>query len=162
MTCFGTRVSRVDFTVYSPLFHGRFKEVVDDAEMNEPYYSIACWAIRLSPVGVMATVWLIFRYRSPGLKQMLFTLGTGYVAGVLSVWWYYDFAGVNAPTEEIAEQVYSKDGAAQVFAPFVMPIFVGIYFVLMWPITRTITRILPVPRRMRGSSDLEMDGGPVP
>ncbi|MEC7394099.1 MAG: hypothetical protein VX839_04365 [Verrucomicrobiota bacterium] len=111
--------------------------------MKEPFYSIACWSIRLSPVLIMGTVWLLCHYRFPHFQKVWIVLGIGYLTGVLSVWIYWDFAASYAPTEEIADEILSKDGAPQVFAPFVMPIFVGIYFALMWPITWLVTRICP-------------------
>lgn len=111
--------------------------------MKEPFYSIACWAIRLSPVLIMGAVWLLCHYRFPHFQKVWIVLGTGYLTGVLSVWIYWDFAASYAPTEEIADEILSKDGAPQVFAPFVMPIFVGIYFAFMWPITWLVTRICP-------------------
>ena len=111
--------------------------------MKEPFYSIACWAIRLSPVLIMGAVWLLCHYRFPHFQKVWIVLGIGYLTGVLSVWIYWDFAASYAPTEEIADEILSKDGAPQVFAPFVMPIFVGIYFAFMWPITWLVTRIFP-------------------
>lgn len=36
-----------------------------------------------------------------------------------------------------------KDGAPQVLAPFVMPIFVGVYFALMCPVISLVTRLCP-------------------
>lgn len=109
--------------------------------MKEPFYSIACWAIRLSPVLIMGTVWLLCHYRFPHFQKVWIVLGIGYLTGVLSVWIYWDFAASYAPTEEIADEILSKDGAPQVFAPIVMPFFVGVYFALMWPITWLVTRI---------------------
>jgi len=111
--------------------------------MKEPFYSIACWSIRLSPVLIMGAVWLLCHYRFPHCPKVWIVLGIGYLTGVLSVWIYWDFAASYAPTEEIADEILSKDGAPQVFAPFVMPIFVGIYFAFMWPITWLVTRICP-------------------
>ena len=111
--------------------------------MKEPFYSIACWSIRLSPVLIMGAVWLLCHYRFPHFQKVWIVLGIGYLTGVLSVWIYWDFAASYAPTEEIADEILSKDGAPQVFAPFVMPIFVGIYFAFMWPITWLVTRICP-------------------
>ena len=111
--------------------------------MKEPFYSIACWSIRLSPVLIMGTVWLLCHYRFPHFQKVWIVLGIGYLTGVLSVWIYWDFAASYAPTEEIADEILSKDGAPQVFAPFVMPIIVCIYFALMWPITWLVTRICP-------------------
>ena len=111
--------------------------------MKEPFYSIACWAIRLSPVLIMGAAWLLCHYRFPHFQKVWIVLGIGYLTGVLSVWIYWDFAASYAPTEEIADEILSKDGAPQVFASFVMPIFVGIYFALMWPITWSVTRICP-------------------
>ena len=60
------------------------------------------------------------------------------------MWIYWDFAASYAPTEEIADEILSKDGAPQVFAPIVMPFFVGVYFAFMWPITCLVTRIFPI------------------
>ena len=111
--------------------------------MKEPFYSIACWSIRLSPVLIMGAVWLLCHYRFPHFQKVWIVLGIGYLTGVRSVWIYWDFAASYAPTEEIADEILSKDGAPQVFAPFVMPIFVGIYFALMWPVTWLVTRICP-------------------
>ena len=111
--------------------------------MKEPFYSIACWSIRLSPVLIMGAVWLLCHYRFPHFQKVWIVLGIGYLTGVLSVWIYWDFAASYAPTEEIADEILSKDGAPQVFAPFVMPIFVGIYFAFIWPITWLVTRICP-------------------
>ena len=111
--------------------------------MKEPFYSMACWAIRVSPFLIMGTVWLLCHYRFPHFQKVWIVLGIGYLTGVLSVWIYWDFAASYAPTEEIAYEILSKDGAPQVFAPFVMPIFVGIYFAFMWPITWLVTRICP-------------------
>jgi len=111
--------------------------------MKEPFYSIACWSIRLSPVLIMGAVWLLCHYRFPHFQKVWIVLGIGYLTGVLSVWIYWDFAASYAPTEEIADEILSKDGEPQVFAPFVMPIFVGIYFAFMWPITWLVTRICP-------------------
>ena len=111
--------------------------------MKEPFYSIACWSIRLSPVLIMGAFWLLCHYRFPHFQKVWIVLGIGYLTGVLSVWIYWDFAASYAPTEEIADEILSKDGAPQVFAPFVMPIFVGIYFAFMWPITWLVTRICP-------------------
>ena len=111
--------------------------------MKEPFYSIACWSIRLSPVLIMGAVWLLCHYRFPHFQKVWIVLGIGYLTGVLSVWIYWDFAASYAPTDEIADEILSKDGAPQVFAPFVMPIFVGIYFAFMWPITWLVTRICP-------------------
>ena len=111
--------------------------------MKEPFYSIACWAIRLSPVLIMGAVWLLCHYRFPHFQKVWIVLGIGYLTGVLSVWIYWDFAASYAPTDEIADEILSKDGAPQVFAPFVMPIFVGIYFAFIWPITWLVTRICP-------------------
>tara|TARA_B100001093_G_scaffold458188_1_gene470447 strand:+ start:414 stop:674 length:261 start_codon:yes stop_codon:yes gene_type:complete len=78
------------------------------------------------------------------------TLGIGYLTGVLSVWIYWHFAASYAPTQEIADEIMTKDGAPQVLTPFVMPIFVGVYFVLMWPFTWLVAKILP--RKEAGSS----------
>ena len=89
----------------------------------------------------MGAVWLLCHYRFPHFQKVWIVLSIGYLTGVLSVWIYWDFAASYAPTEEIADEILSKDGAPQVFAPFVMPIFVGIYFALMWPITWLVTRI---------------------
>ncbi len=111
--------------------------------MTEPFYSISCWAIRLSPILFMGAAWLLSHYRFPRSKKVWIVLGIGYLTGVLSVWIYWDFAASYAPTQEIADEILSKDGAPQVFAPFVMPFFVGVYFALMWPITWLVTRIWP-------------------
>ena len=70
--------------------------------------------------------------------------GIGYLTGFLSVWIYCDFAASYAPTKEIADEILSKDGAPQVFAPMVMPFFVGVYSAFMWPITCLVTRICPI------------------
>ena len=113
--------------------------------MKEPFYSIACWAIRLSPILFMGVAWLLYHYRFPRSKKkkVWIVLGIGYLTGVLSVWIYWDFAASYAPTEEIADEILSKDGAPKVCAPFVMPFFVGVYLALMWPITWLVTRICP-------------------
>ena len=111
--------------------------------MTEPYYSITCWTIRLSPVLFMGSAWLLCHYRFPESKNLWITLGIGYLTGVLSVWIYWHFAASYAPTQEIADEIMTKDGAPQVLTPFVMPIFVGVYFVLMWPITWLLTKIFP-------------------
>lgn len=81
---------------------------------------------------------------------MWITLGIGYLTGVLSVWIFWDFAASYAPTQEIADRIMTKDGAPQVFALFMMPIFVGFYFALMWPFTWLVAKILP--RKEAGSS----------
>ncbi len=111
--------------------------------MNEPYYSITCWAIRLSPILLMGIAWLVGHYRYWGWKTVLVTLAVGYITGVASVWAYWNFAGTYAPTAEIADEILTKDGAPQLFAPFVMPIFVVIYFALMWPPAWIVTRLIP-------------------
>jgi hypothetical protein len=111
--------------------------------MNEALYYLSCWAIRLSPIILMGTAWLICHYRFPGGKKVWVTLAVGYLIGVLSVWLYWDFAGRFAPTHQIAAEIYSKDGAPRLFAPFVMPFFVGVYFLILWPATWLVTRIWP-------------------
>ena len=110
--------------------------------MNEPLYSIVCWSIRLSPVVLMGATWLLFYYRFPSSHTKVWVvLGIGYLSGVFSVWWYWDFAISFAPNDLIAEELLSKDGAPQLFAPFVMPLFVAVYFLLMWPVTWLVTKI---------------------
>ena len=39
------------------------------------------------------------------------------------------------------KELLAKDGAPQLFAPFVMPFFVAVYFLLMLPITWLVTKI---------------------
>ena len=77
--------------------------------MKEPFYSIACWAIRLSPILFMGVAWLLYHYRFPRSKKkkVWFVLGIGYLTGVLSVWIYWDFAASYAPTKEIADEIKS-------------------------------------------------------
>lgn len=112
--------------------------------MNEPYYSYICWAIRLCPILFMGIVWLFGYYRSwEDRKAFLTTIAVGYVVGVASVWAYWDYAGNFAPNATIADEILEKDGAPRVLAPIVMPILVGIYFVLMWPFTWSVTKVWP-------------------
>lgn len=112
--------------------------------MSEPYYSVICWGIRLGPMFIMGVLWLICYYYfvSHG-RTLLLTLAIGYLSGIVSVWVYWEFAGAYAPTEAIADEILSKDGAPRMLAPFVMPIFVGIYFLAMWPFTWLVTRLFP-------------------
>jgi hypothetical protein len=44
----------------------------------------------------------------------------------------------------------TKDGASEVLALFMMPIFVGFYFALIWPFTWLMPKIWP--RKEAGSS----------
>ena len=110
--------------------------------MSEPIYSIVCWAIRLSPVIFMGATWLLFYYRFPDSKKAWVVFGVGYLSGVLSVWAYWEVAVSFAPNDKIAEELLSKDGAPRVFALFVMPFLVAVYFLLMLPITWLITKVL--------------------
>jgi len=111
--------------------------------MTEPYYSISCWTIRLSPVLFMGAIWFLCHYRFPRFKKLWITLAIGYLTGVLSVLIYKDFAASYAPTQEIADEIMTKDGVSQVLALFVMPIFVGVYFALMWPFTWLVATLCP-------------------
>jgi|TARA_B100001093_G_scaffold355034_1_gene339589 hypothetical protein len=67
--------------------------------MTEPYYSIACWTIRLSPVLFTGAAWSHCHYRFPESKKVWITLGIGYLTGVLSVGIYWGFAASYAPTQ---------------------------------------------------------------
>ena len=110
--------------------------------MSEPFYSIIGWAIRLIPVLLMGVTTLLFHYRLPRSKnKVLSVLAVGYLSGVLSVWAYWDFAISFAPNDNLAGELLAKDGAPQLFAPFVMPFFVAVYFLLMLPITWLVTKI---------------------
>lgn len=92
----------------------------------------------------MLIAWLVCYYRNvTNVWKIVVTLLPGYMAGVICVWVYWEFAGTYAPTEAIAEEILSKDGAPQLLAPFVMPFFVGIYFAMMWPFAWIVTRLFP-------------------
>ena len=111
-------------------------------KMSDPFYSIICWVIRLIPIGLMGSTSLLFHYRLPSFKhKVLIVLVVGYFSGVLSVWAYWEFAISFAPNDSLAAELLSRDGAPQLFAPFVMPLFVAFYFLLMLPITWLVTRI---------------------
>ena len=90
----------------------------------------------------MTATWLLFYYRFPDSKKAWVVFGVGYLSGVLSVWVYWEVAISFAPNDQIAEELLAKDGAPQVFALFVMPFFVAVYFLLMLPITWLITQVL--------------------
>ena len=113
--------------------------------MNEPYYSIICNLMRLSPIMLMGITWLAAYYLLPNYNKFRFllTLVVGYIIGVFSVWWYWDFAAEFAPTEEVAVEILKKNGAPMVAAPFLMPIYLVFYFCIMWPITWIVTRFCP-------------------
>ena len=111
-------------------------------KMSDPFYSIICWVIRLIPIGLMGLTSLLFHYRLPSFEhKLLIVLVVGYFSGVLSVWAYWKFAISFAPNDNLAGELLSKDGAPQLFAPFVMPLFVAVYFLLMLPITWLVTKI---------------------
>ena len=112
--------------------------------MNETLYHTLCWGIRLSPAVFMGIAWVVLHYRRQEKMQLPMTLAIGYLTGVFAVWLYWDFAAQYAPTEAIADEIISKDGAPRFLAPFVMPFFVGIYFLLMWPFTKLITMVFPL------------------
>ena len=113
--------------------------------MNEPYYSIICNLIRLSPVVFIGITWLIGYYLFTNHNKFRFflTLAVRYIIGLFSVWGDWDFATQFAPTEKIAAEIVTKDGAPMVVAPFIMPIYVGIYFLIMSPVTWVVIKVCP-------------------
>ena len=111
-------------------------------KMSDPFYSIIGWVIRLIPIVLMGSTSLLFHYRLPSFKhKVLIVLVVGYFSGVLSVWAYWKFAIFFAPNDSLAAELLSKDGAPQLFAPFVMPFFVVFYFLLMLPVTWLVTKL---------------------
>ena len=110
---------------------------------QEPSYSLICNALRFSFVGFMAITWLICYFRFEGEGKVIATLVVGYIAGVVGSWAYWDFASKYAPTTEIAAEIMSKDGAPRLFAPFIMPLFVGFFYLLLWPALNGIARLFP-------------------
>jgi len=69
---------------------------------------------------LMGITWLAAYYLLPNYNKFRFllTLVVGYIIGVFSVWWYWDFAAEFSPTE-----IIKKDGAPMVAAHFLMPIY---------------------------------------
>lgn len=70
-------------------------------EMKEPYYSIACWTTRLSPILFMGAVWFLCHYRFARSPKVWITLGIGYLIGVRSVLIYWDFAASMHPLKKL-------------------------------------------------------------
>ena len=113
--------------------------------MSQPYYFLICNLMRLRPIILMGITWLATYYLLPNHNKFRFrlTLVVGYIIGVFSVCWYWDFAAEFAPTEEIAAAILKKDGAPMVAVPFLRPIYLVFYFCIMWPITWSVTRFCP-------------------
>jgi len=113
--------------------------------MREPYYSIICNLIRVSSVCLMGITWLSIYYLAPYHKKIRFFVAfvSGYFFGVFSVWCYWYFAAKFAPTEKIAAEILSKDGSPMIIAPLVIPIYLVGYFIIVWPVVFTITKLYP-------------------
>ena len=75
---------------------------------------------------LMGITWLAAYYLLPNYNKFRFllTLVVGYIIGVFSVWWYWDFA----PIEEVAAEILKKDGAPMVAAPFFNADLSGVLF----------------------------------
>jgi len=86
--------------------------------------------MRLSPIMLMGITWLAAYYLLPNYNKFRFllTLVVGYIIGVFSGWWYWDFAADFAPTEEVAAEILKKDGAPMVAAPFFNADLSGVLF----------------------------------
>jgi len=98
--------------------------------MDLATYNMWCNAIRLMPICVIFLAWPIARPFLKPRTAILVVFLCGYFSGLLAVYWYWEFAFYNAPTEEIAERIGMKDGAPKMMAPFVMPIYVAFFMAL--------------------------------
>ena len=84
---------------------------------------------------------LIIHFLFDAKFKKLLSFISGYVFGLICVYVYWWFAAEYAPTDEIRNEIYSKDGAPRVFAPFVMPFFVMIGYILLSPFLWLICRL---------------------
>ena len=120
--------------------------------MDLATYNMWCNAIRLMPICVIFLAWLIVKPFLKTRTAILVVFLCGYFSGLLAVYWYWDFAFCNAPTEEIAEHA-TADGAPKMAAPFVMPIYVAFFMALVYPavfvVAKLVSYLLKPPHQSR-------------
>jgi len=93
------------------------------------------WLIAIFATHLIIHFFLRLRFK----KTLTFLLG--YIIGLVCVYAYWWYAAEYAPTEEIQNEIYSKDGAPKLFAPFVMPFFVLFGYLVLSPILWLICKI---------------------
>ena len=93
-------------------------------------------------IAIFATHLIIhFFFQSKFKMTLTLTVLSGYMIGLVCVYTYWWFAAEYAPTEEIQSEIYNKDGAPKLFAPFVMPFLVIFGYLALSPILWLICKI---------------------
>ncbi len=92
----------------------------------------------------MAAAWIYASYRHQKQAAIPMTLIIGYLTGVVSIWSYWEFAGRCAPTEEQMLDVFQKEGASRMLAPFVVPLYLPLYGLVALPLVRLVFFLNPV------------------
>ena len=104
-------------------------------------YETICLTLQFGWLIAIFATHLIIHFFFQSKFKMTLTVLSGYIIGLVCVYTYWWFAAEYAPTDEIRNEIYSKDGAPRVFAPFVMPFFVMIGYILLSPFLWLICRL---------------------
>ena len=109
---------------------------------NTFIYDLICSLLQFGWLIAISSTHLIIHFLFDAKFKKLLSFISGYVFGLICVYVYWWFAAEYAPTDEIRNEIYSKDGAPRVFAPFVMPFYVVIGYILLSPFLWLICRLI--------------------
>lgn len=104
-------------------------------------YDLICSLLQVGWLIAIFSTHLILHFLFDAKYKKILSSISGYVFGLISVYIYWWFSAEYAPTDEIRGEIYSKDGAPLIFAPFVMPFYVLFGYILLSPFLWLICRL---------------------
>jgi hypothetical protein len=93
-------------------------------------YEITREAIQLAPFLLVPAIMYAFR-RFPRPIQLTAVVLLGWLGWYLLVRWYWSFSIDHAPTQELAEDLTTRDGAAMTFAYLFGWLYVAVYVAII-------------------------------